>query len=247
MPRLTRFLLGLGLCLTASNVFAQSAVVELYGEGVHRFFAGNLFEAELYFTRVIESGVEDPRAYYFRGLVREHQGGGGEYDFETAARLEAEGSRSFDIASALTRIQGHTRAKIEKYRLDARVAAQQQRLLMERAKADAANAVPAQPVAPVAPAVQPVVPDVDATDPFGSEAGTTSGEPTVDSVQPVVPEVESTETTDPFADVPAPATPPSTTEPADPFGDVPAPTETDPFGNADAGTGAPGLDDPFAN
>ncbi len=234
MPRFARFALGLGVCLFGSSAFAQSALTELYGEGVHRFYAGDLVTAEQYLTRVIDAGVEDPRAYYFRGLVREMQGGGGEYDFESGARLEAEGARSFNVGLALSRIQGYTRAKIEKLRLDARVTAQQQALLMERARTEAGGSVP------VAPPAQPVVPPVDATDPFGGPE-TAPTPPVVDPVQPDV-------LTYPFADDPAPATdatePPAATEPADPadpFGGAPA--ADDPFGDGAAAE----VDDPFGN
>lgn len=234
MPRFARFALGLGVCLFGSSAFAQSALTELYGEGIHRFYAGDLMTAEQYLTRVIDAGVEDPRAYYFRGLVREMQGGGGEYDYETGARLEAEGARSFNIGLALSRIQGHTRAKIEKLRLDARVAAQQQALLMERARTEAGSS------APVPPPASPVVPPVDTTDPFGG-----AEEPTPPVVDPVQPDA----LTDPFADDPAPAAdatePPTTTEPADeadPFGGTPA--DDNPFGD-DAP--AAEVDNPFGS
>jgi hypothetical protein len=255
MPRLAHLVLSLSLYLTGSQLFAQSAIIELYGEGVHRFFGGDLFGAEEHLTRVIDSGVGDPRAYYFRGLVQECRGGAGDYDFETGARLEAEGTRAFDIGFALSRIQGPARVKIEKYRLDARVRAQQQALMMDAGRIDRGNVPPA-------PRPELRVPPVDATDPFGAGAGVPldapavepTVEPTVEPeftpVPPVVPEVDST---DPFADDPLPIVPPATLDeepidadpPAlegdDPFGFPPAADAADVFGGSED---VP-LDDPF--
>jgi hypothetical protein len=62
MPRFLRYALSLSLCLVGSQLHAQKALTELYGEGVHRYFAGDSFQAEQMLTRVIESGVEDPSA-----------------------------------------------------------------------------------------------------------------------------------------------------------------------------------------
>jgi hypothetical protein len=190
--------------------------------------------------------------YYYRGLAREYQGGGGEFDFEEGARLEAAGKRGLGlrngIGDALARIQGHTRVKLEKARRDARVAAEQQALLMRQAR-EAAGDVPPPPVVPER---APVVPSVDPTDPFG---GTTT-EDVPPSAEPATePEVDSE--ANPFDDDPivpaddaptgdAPADPfggDADTPPADPFGtDAGTPPADDPFGG-DAGT--PPADDPF--
>ncbi len=259
MPRFVRYALSLSLCLAGSNLFAQKALTELYGEGVHRYFAGDSSTADQLLSRVIESGVEDPRVYYFRGLAREYQGGGGEYDFEEGARLEAAGKGAFNIGFALTRIQGHTRAKIEKARRDARVAAEQQAMLMERARVEAGDVQPPTTV----PSTPPVVPPADATDPFGGQPEESAAPPTVDPQQPATPEVDSL--TDPFADDPAaaPTTPPTTEDPFnsdvppadapsadDPFGTESAPEAADPFGTestpAGDAAGTDALDDPFA-
>ncbi|MEZ6137867.1 MAG: hypothetical protein R3C53_23515 [Pirellulaceae bacterium] len=241
MPRTVLYALSLGLCLFSSRVWAQGALVEVYGEGVHRYFAGDLSGADQLFSEVINSGSEDPRAYYFRGLVRERQGGGGEYDFEQGARFEAEGKRSVDVGFALSRVQGHTRAKIEKARRDARVAASQQAMLMERARLDAAGAMQVPP-----PSVVPgATPPPAASDPFGSDEGMRSDATTVDPVQPSTPEVDAD--TNPFGDDPAPpAADTPTPDASNPFADpaTPTPDVSNPFGDPDA-SGGTDLGNPF--
>jgi hypothetical protein len=260
MPRFLRYALSLSLCFVGSHLYAQKALTQLYGEGVHRYYAGDSFQAEQMLSRVIESGVEDPLLYYFRGLAREYQGGGGDFDFEEGARLEAAGKRSLGlrdgVGQALARIQGHTRVKIEKARRDARVAADQQALLM-RSAAEAAGEV-APPA--VTPDRVPVVPPTDPTDPFADPSAEDVPAPAVPAEQVVEPDVDAE--SDPFADDPAvPATgdTPAVESPADsadPFGtDTATPPAADPFGSESAtppaadpfGTDAatPPADDPF--
>lgn len=234
MSRALCLALTVGLiCLNTSAVRAQgNALVEYYGEGVHRYFAGDLMGADQLFTRVIDSGSQDPRAYYFRGLIRERQGGGGQFDFEQGARLEAAGRLSVPVGLSLTRVQGSARGKIEKARRDARVMYAQQRALMQ------------QSVAPAAASSTPATPsETGATsDPFSE--GMRSGETTEDAVQPTAPEVDAT--TDPFGDDPVTDTPDAgagSTDASDPFGgDTGGGDATDPFGG-DAGGGD--AADPF--
>jgi hypothetical protein len=238
MSRIVLCALSLSLCWGGSNAFGQAAFTEVYGEGVHRFFAGDLVGAERMFSEVINSGSEDPRAYYFRGLVRSRQGGGGEMDFETGARMEAEGKQAVQVGFALSRIQGSVRAKIEKARRDARVMASQQALLMQRARMEMAP--PSAAVAPetLAPSSGSSVP----ADPFLGDEGM-RGDTSVDPVQPTTPEIDST--SNPFGDDPAPAVDvPTPDAPAgdDPFNPTPAPsTDSNPF---DTGSGEV-MDDPF--
>jgi hypothetical protein len=222
MPRFLRYILSLSLCLVGSQLYAQKALTELYGEGVHRYFAGDSFQADQMLSRVIESGVEDPLVYYFRGLARELQGGGGDFDFEEGARIEAAGKRSLGLRSgvgdALARIQGHTRVKIEKARRDARVAAEQQALLMQRAREAAGDLAPPT----IVPERVPMVPPADATDPFGEPSTGNTPAPAVATEPEVEPEVDTD--AEPFADDPSvpgtdefPAIEPPV-DPADPFG-----------------------------
>jgi hypothetical protein len=222
-------LVHLGAVFPVGKVQAQGdATMELYGEGVHRFFAGDLSGAEVLFSRVIESGSQDPRAFYFRGLVQEHLGGLGDPDFEQGARLEAEGRLSVPVGDSLTRIQGLVRSKIEEIRRDARVEYRQQRLAEQQAQMESLDSVPGVSQSTEPDAVEePAIPD---STPF--EEGMRSDEVTELPTEPAVPEVDAS--SDPFQDDPAaPATEaPAEAPAADPFGEAPA--TTDPFGGSNA-------------
>ncbi len=198
---------------------AQSASSELYGEGVHRFFAHDYAGADQLLTEAIDGGSQDPRAYYFRGLTKEMLGGGGEADFEAGARLESTGRSGPMISYSLARVQGAVRAKIEKARRVARIQAAQQRALQQQA---------------VPPVELP--PAQGAADPFSGD-GVRSGDT---QAAPVKPE-KNDANTDPFGDE-------KKAEGADPFGGnaKPAPDANDPFAPATPTTPAePAGDDPF--
>jgi hypothetical protein len=219
------------LGLFHTPIFGQrDPMIELYGEGVHRYFAADYHGTDQVLSTVIDSGYNDPRVFYFRGLAREALGFGGDIDFESGAQLEAQGRRVVDVGSALIRVQGQTRAKIEKARQDARVALRTNQLLMDQSRRLAeegdADAVRSEVPAPAIP---------DAADPFGGDSTDPFGapEPATPStmVEPTTPEVS--DTVNPFGDepgdVPAPATEPMT----DPFPEAPAGAVDDPFGPAD--------------
>lgn len=239
---------ALSVCLlsvfSAGHAVAQGdAMLELYGAGVHKYFAGDYAAADQLLSQVVDSGSNDPRAHYFRGLVREMQGGGGQFDFENGARLEAEGKRVVSVGAALTRIQGAVRTQIEKARRDARVQMRQQQLMMEEARRNAASSgmAPMNSDPMPAPSGETIPPAPSETnDPFAGE-GLRSSDTTIDPAQPTEPEVDAG--TDPFAnDAPA-MDAPAATEPApagdDPFGTSPStPAGDDPFGT-------PAGDDPF--
>ncbi len=238
MPRILTPL-ALLLCLIGSSARAQhDSMVELYGEGVHRYFCNDLTGADQLLSQVVDSGSQDPRAHYFRGLARERLGYGGEMDFESGARLEAEGKRVVDVGSALARIQGGIRTKIEKARLDARIQVKQQQLMMEQARQDMEQA--AAPPAGIAP------PNARGASPMPTEsipANDTGLIPAVSATQP-----EISDTADPFMDDAAPATPDATapaTDAVDPFG-APAADAASPFGDAPAAGDVPATgDNPF--
>ena len=42
---------------------------EIYGDGVHAFYAGDLIQAQEFFDQAIRHGYKDPRCYYYRALV----------------------------------------------------------------------------------------------------------------------------------------------------------------------------------
>lgn len=214
--------------ILSGSAFSQgSALAEFYGDGVHHYFSGCYTEAEQLLTRAIDYGSKDPRVFYFRGLAREAYGGDGSFDFEEGARLEATGGSGANVGQALVRIQGRTRAKIEKARRDARLDVHRQRALLQQTL----PAVP-QPIVPLDPMLrQPP----SATDPF---LGDGLRSPNIESVPvPIVPgdsniDIPLTDDSfnDPFQDESAPSTDElfedsGTEESTDPFGEPSSPLE----------------------
>ena len=93
----------------------QNAMV-VYGQGVHAFFDGHYKQAIRCFDKVDRIGTDDPRVYYFRGVVHtqlknQQQA---DADFAKGARLEV-GRPNYTkvINEALQRIQGKTRLVLE--------------------------------------------------------------------------------------------------------------------------------------
>jgi hypothetical protein len=116
--------------LWAISLRAQEAVLgEMYGNGVHAYFAEDYYKAYQYFSAAINAGSKDPRCFYFRGLTylglgRPEQAEG---DFQQGAKLETNDvNRSFSVAKSLERVQGPARTSVERYRVGARLAAIQQ-------------------------------------------------------------------------------------------------------------------------
>jgi hypothetical protein len=219
--------LSLGAPLHAQH----DAMSEIYGQGVHRYFAGDYAGAELLLNEVHAAGSEDPRVHYFLGMCKVAQGGGvmaGLADFEAGALAEAKSKSSFQVGVALTRIQGAARREIEKARLVARSKVHQQQLLEQRARNEAAAT--ARSTAPAVGTLPPGTGNVP--DPLTD--GGLAGQATVDPVQP-----SAADTTNPFADDPVTPMPagPTTTTPETPA------EGTDPFANP---TAEPAMDDPFA-
>lgn len=200
--------------LTSEALAQDGAMTELYGYGVHRFYAGDYVEAQRVLNIVVESGIEDPRAHYFRGLTQHRMGAldAAKEDFEQAASLEARGRRVVNVSYALQRVQGPVRQEIEMTRLMARVA------LYKELRAN--NQLPPDPNA------RPMVPMPPAGDVTFPPA--LSGDVPPAAIPPMTP--------------PAGTVPPASTPPAfvpdsqvDPFRDdapapvVPTPAATDPF------------------
>ncbi len=226
------------LSLSAPAYAQQDAMTEIYGQGVHRYFAGDYAGAELLLNQVLGGGSEDPRVHYFLGLCKVMQGGGalaGVADFEAGANAEATSRNAYQIGQALQRIQGSVRAEIEKARINARATARQKQLMEQRARMES-NPAPTAPAtgsplngAPTPPPVSPVAP-VAPADPFG-DGGLRSDAATVDPVQPAAPD-----TSNPFGDDPSTPAAPGTEAPAtapdatDPFSTPPAAEMNDPFG-----------------
>jgi hypothetical protein len=116
------------LCATASFVpqqaSAQDAILsEIYGRGVHAYYAGRHDEAHQLLSSAINAGIKDPRAYYFRGIVSTMRGSSyeAESDWQQGAQLEASGKSTVSIGRSLSRFQGSGRLKLEQIRQAARL------------------------------------------------------------------------------------------------------------------------------
>lgn len=228
----------------ASNVMAQDdAMVEIYGQGIHRYFAGDYREAERLLSMVVDSGSQDPRAHYFRGLSQYMQGRSQEakYDFENGAMAEARGKRVVPVGMSLQRVQGAVRCEIEKARQSARIAVIVEQAQARRMREDAARAQGG--AMPSGGALSPNMPvpipptSADATDPFAKGGGLQAGKPSAQGAQPTPPAADKA--TDPFRDDPVQGAAPGT---------LPAPATPDPFAPATPATpSAPSTTaDPFS-
>jgi hypothetical protein len=237
---------------TSVAVAQESVLTELYGEGVHAYYARDIVRAYDLLTRAIDGGLNDPRAYYFRGLAAMDSGRSAEAeeDFSAGAAIEARNGAGGSVGRALTRVQGSARMMIEKARIEGRLSAQsemaadaQRRYSGQPAvEAEVLRAPPIPRPRPAMPGVEPLpVPAAGAPSPFDNDSA--AGEPTVQSKDAL----EDT-MVDPFADDGAPAAAPAdgdapAADPASPFGDA-APATDDPFATPPA-AGAPAADDPF--
>ena len=232
------YLLSCCLCVLASGMVQAQAdpLFELYGQGVHAYFAGNLEKSNELLTAAIDAGTRDPRVHYFRGLVQTRQSGlgAGLADYENGAQLEygAERGIAVNVPKSLERVQGAMRAEIEKVRQTARVAARETNAMMQRARMESIRQNSGAPAVPS---------DADGF----SDGSLSPGQP---KEMPKVEEIPS--------DVEAPAeittTPnePASDSGADPFGGDKA-DGGDPFGDdapaGDAPKGDDASDDPFGN
>jgi hypothetical protein len=101
------------------------AAADLYGRGVHAYFAGGSTEAEALLSRALVINPHDPRLFYFRALSRLRLGRTDEAraDMKDGAALEAERFNRYPIGAALQRVQGSDRLLLEQFRQQARAKA----------------------------------------------------------------------------------------------------------------------------
>jgi len=247
------------LSLAATATYGQEGVLEeLYGRGVHAFFAGNLGVAYDSLTATITNGSRDPRAYYFRGLVLNGMGRTDEActDFLTGAQLEAVGGVAYPVGRSIERIQGPARIMLETYRRNARVAnystqSTRDRLRYEQFRRDEAEMLRGAPR--IAPPSAPPAGRPDTSDPFSAPpAPLPAPSPAPAPVpMPPAPALVPPPTPDPFATPPAEAPPPAAPRPAPPPAPAPDPfAEPAPVPRATpappAPAPAPPPADPFA-
>ena len=122
-----RLVMGLAIAAFGTVAAGQDALIsELYGKGVHAYFARDYAEAHKQFTASIEQGSEDPRCYYFRGicLARLGRPDDAAADTKQGAVLELTKTEQLhDVSNSLQRIQGSDRIMIEKQRAAVRLEA----------------------------------------------------------------------------------------------------------------------------
>lgn len=106
----------------------EQAIASTYGSGVHAYFAGDFDRSYEILSQAIEAGTADPRVWYFRGLAALKLGrtDEAEADFATGSKKESDDTGAWGVARALERVQGCDRAKLERYRGQARVASLQE-------------------------------------------------------------------------------------------------------------------------
>jgi len=126
---------------------AQQLLDDLYGQGVHAFYQGDLETSARWLGEAIDQGTRDPRAFYFRGLARLKLGEvkQAEADFARGAEIETAGTdQYFPVADSLARVQGNARMRIEQARREARSTARDRAIAREQARYEATVAAEAR-------------------------------------------------------------------------------------------------------
>ncbi len=228
------------MAVAGIRVHAQEqTAAELYGRGVHAYFALDYDTAIDLLTESIAKNDADPRAFYFRGLALAARDGvdSGLADFAAGAEREIirRDKRVYDVNGALQRIQGATRIALEKRRSATRAAALAKKQKQDRIKYETLqrreDVVLFRPNQP-APLVDLELPDavLPSQDPFTSGLAFSGGQQ-VEEAAPVVPAADPGEdmteqARDPFA---VKVTPQPKKKPAaeNPFGEMTAEVEED--------------------
>ncbi len=249
----------------ASAIEKELSPTELYGQGIHAYFAGDLEQAIHSLTAAIDRSDQDPdpKPYFFRGLALSQQGGmeAAQADFAKGAALEAvNGTRSHDVSAALQRIQGTMRTEIERQRSAALKLASEKkkeanRARYEQLKRSERNVLvdPNRPAPKIDFPLLKMAKD-DATDPFSTGLAFSGGEQVTEAVaeSEMANPLGDANVRDPFAaSAETMGTEKADTKPADPF------ATDDPFGDI-APASAPGTtlpkkaprpvgDDPFGD
>ncbi|MGB9687881.1 tetratricopeptide repeat protein [Thermogutta sp.] len=223
--------LAAAFAVGAASLMAQDSILsQLYGQGVHKYFARDYSGAFEAFNSAIENGSDDPRCYYFRGLTYLQLGREDEAkeDFKKGAELEMKSAtKFFNVSRALQRIQGRQRLLIEEYRTQARLTVmmeleKQRRARYEELRREEARVLdrsappvgipqvsaPAE-VTPAQPAAQPAPPapmEPAAQAPAATPPAPQATPPASPPQQPAAPPAPAQE--NPFSTEPAPAAPP---------------------------------------
>ena len=262
------FILTTAVVVAPRSATAQNEVLaEMYGRGVHAYYSGDNDTAVKFLTMVIDNGSQDPRAFYFRGIVAYSMGqmDAAKDDWRRGAEMEASGNVSNAIGRSLSRFQGSGRLELETIREETQLKELAKAAKRSQARYGEINEAesrvlrkPPQPATPPvastppAPATPPAAPPVtvppvtDAADPFADDMAI--GEPSIQSDDALKGAME-----DPFAgkaSIPAGSVPPN--DAVNPFGGATGGDASDPFGSApstgaDPFGGAAGGADPFGS
>ena len=108
------------LCCIPLAYGAGSSPEDLFNAAISTWRSGDLLSAREQLTALIDSKTEDPRVFYYRGILAEQLGENGDADFKVAAKLETKSSASTSVNRSLEKTQGVLRRRIEKFRADAR-------------------------------------------------------------------------------------------------------------------------------
>ena len=196
------------ICAGANFARAQTgAVDDALSRGIQAYFQGQASAAEQMLTSLIDGGLNDPQAFYFRGLAHWRQGreDAARADFTQGAKLEAATGMVYRRASrSLERVQGPARLALQQIRQAERVATTTEREKQRLSSFDMKNS--GETVAAPAPTANTTAGTTSAPDPFAPKPATSAPDPFA-----------------PKAAMPATAaTPPAAAPPADPFGNKPA-------------------------
>ncbi|MDR2346751.1 MAG: hypothetical protein LBE18_11850 [Planctomycetaceae bacterium] len=129
----------------------------LYGKGVHAFFEGDYNRAIEIFKKVEYLASEDPRPYFFMAIAHyrlDKKSADADKYFKKAAKLEWDGKavHEYDVADAISRIQGNERLHIEQYRTQAKIEWQKTNSIKENIKYGQQNATDKKIVADISKA-----------------------------------------------------------------------------------------------
>ena len=255
MKKLALTILTLGLTLPLASIpgqaEAQNAILtDLYGQGVHAYYAGKSQDAYDHFSMAINNGIQDPRAYYFRGIAacalgRQFEA---ESDWQQGATLEARGKIVGSIGRSLARFQGPDRIKLEEIRTKAKLDFLAQAAMRSKARygeieSSQGDMLRSRPLG-AAPRTPPPAPPTADENPFADDMGEASvdsddaleGSMTAPPAEGAAPDASDDTPAAPAADADGGGA-------GDPFG-----TDSDPFGGGDSADPFGGDDsDPFSN
>jgi tetratricopeptide (TPR) repeat protein len=226
--------------LVSSRTSAQEPVLlEMYGQGVHAYFGGDLNRAFQNLSAAVQGGSRDPRVYYYRGLTYQRLGDSAraDADFRQAAELEtADADHYFDVGRALERIQGSQRMTLERYRSQARIAAVRRTQEIRRQRYEQLRQAEPEVAIPVHP--RPAIPADELPDEESEmEMPLEESQPSEPETEASAPEPKAANPIDEPADMPAEEAPPAPetpreelpdSEPVDPFSLPESPPESAP-------------------